>query len=30
MYYPELYSIIDCEGKWAEIIMKKDGKEFKG
>ena len=29
-YYTELYTITDCEGKWAKVIMKTTDKEFKG
>ena len=29
-YYTELYTITDCEGKWAKVTMKTTDKEFKG
>ena len=29
-YYTELYTITDCEGKWAKVTMKTLNKEFKG
>ncbi len=29
-YYIQLYTITDCHGKWAKVIMKTTDKEFKG
>jgi uncharacterized protein YgiM (DUF1202 family) len=29
-YYTELYTITDCEGKWAKVTMKTTDKEFNG